>query len=513
MSTLTTQQKSDIDKLWTEFWTGGITNPLTVIEQISFLMFARLLDVMETTGERRAERTKKPFKGRFDGPNDTRRWKNFKQLPATVTDADLKKGTKGMLHVIRDEVFPHFRKLNGGTTFAEYMADAQLMVQKPSLLVSAVNMIDKLPITEGDAKGDLYEYLLSKLTTAGINGQFRTPRHIIRFMVEMLEPKPTDTIGDPACGTAGFLVGAMQYLLETHTSAKGKLKGENGETIYTGDRLEPYRKHIQNGMFHGFDFDSTMLRIASMNLMLHGVDNPDIHYQDTLSNSFPEKFPAQAMGSFDVVLANPPFKGSLDAGDVHPTLTQAVKTKKTELLFVALVMRMLKKGGRSATIVPDGVLFGSSKAHKALRKLLVEDNQLEAVISLPSGVFKPYAGVSTAILVFAKGGKTDHVFFYDLEADGYSLDDKRDPTKDNDLPDALARWRKRSATQDADRTAKHFMVPVKEIEAKDFDLSINRYKEAKHEEVTYDPPKKIIAKLRKIEAEIAKDLGELEGML
>ncbi len=418
-----------------------------------------------------------------------------------------------MLSVVRDQVFPHFRKLNGGTTFAEYMQDAQLMVQKPNLLVSAVNMIDKLPITEGDAKGDLYEYLLSKLTTAGINGQFRTPRHIIRFMAELLEPKPTETIGDPACGTAGFLVGVMQYLLETHTSKQGRLKGEDGATIYTGDLLEPYRKQIQNGMFHGFDFDSTMLRIASMNLMLHGVDSPDIHYQDTLSNSFPEKFPKQATGGFDVILANPPFKGSLDEGDVHPTLTQAVKTKKTELLFVALIMRMLKKGGRSATIVPDGVLFGSSKAHQALRTILVKDNQLEAVFSLPSGVFKPYAGVSTAIVVFTKGGKTDHVFFYDVKDDGFSLDDKRDPVSENDLPDALARWRKKNSKKDTDRTAKHFMVPLKDIEAKDYDLSINRYKETSHVEVTYDPPKRIIAKLRKLEAEIAKDLDDLEGML
>jgi type I restriction enzyme M protein len=250
-----------------------------------------------------------------------------------------------------------------------------------------------------------------------------------------------------------------------------------------------------------------------MNLMLHGVDNPDIHSQDTLSNSFPENFAKQATGGFDVILANPPFKGSLDEGDVHPTLTQAVKTKKTELLFVALILRMLKKGGRSATIVPDGVLFGSSKAHTALRAMLVKANQLEAVISLPSGVFKPYAGVSTAILVFTKGGKTDHVFFYDVGADGFSLDDKRNPVSDNDLPDALKRWRKRSAKKDTDRTAKHFMVPMADIEAKDFDLSNNRYKEAKHEAVTYEPPKKIIAKLRKLEAEIAKDLSELEAML
>jgi type I restriction enzyme M protein len=502
MSTLSTQQKSEIDKLWTEFWTGGITNPLTVIEQISYLMFARLLDLMETTGERKAERTKKPFKGRFTGKSDARRWRNFKQKDAAE-----------MLRIVRDEVFAHFRKLNGGTTFGEYMQDAQLMIQKPNLLVSAVNMIDALPISEGDAKGDLYEYLLSKLTTAGINGQFRTPRHIIRFMVELVEPKPTETVGDPACGTAGFLVGVMQYLTETHTSPKGRVKGENGEIVFTGDLLEPYLKHIQKGMFHGFDFDATMLRIASMNLMLHGVDNPDIHYQDTLSNSFPERFAKQATGGFDVILANPPFKGSLDAGDVHPTLTQSVKTKKTELLFLALILRMLAKGGRSATIVPDGVLFGSSKAHVELRKLLVERNQLEGVFSLPSGVFKPYAGVSTAIVVFTKGGKTDHVFFYDVEADGFSLDDKRDPVKDNDLPAALEHWRKRSAKKDTDRTAKHFMVPVKEIEEKGFDLSINRYKEAQHEEQVFEPPKVIIAKLRKLEAEIAKDLSELEAML
>jgi type I restriction enzyme M protein len=499
---ITGKLKNDIDKLWEEFWTGGITNPLTVIEQISFLMFARLLDVTETRNEKRAERTKKPFNAVFGPRQQHLRWSQFRHVKA-----------EQMLKVVRDEVFPHFRSLNGSTTFGDYMADAQLMIQKPSLLVSAVNMIDALPITEGDAKGDLYEYLLGKLTTAGINGQFRTPRHIIRFMVEMLDPKPTETVGDPACGTAGFLVGVMLYLLEKYSSPKGIYVAEGGEKVYTGDKLEPYREHIQNEMFHGFDFDSTMLRIASMNLMLHGVDNPDIHYQDTLSNSFPEKFGKQATGCFDVILANPPFKGSLDAEDVHPTLTHKMKTKKTELLFVALILRMLKKGGRSATIVPDGVLFGSSNAHVALREMLVDNNQLEAVISLPSGVFRPYAGVSTAILVFTKGGQTDYVFFYDVEADGFSLDDKRDPVKENDLADALDHWRKRDAKKDKDRTAKHFMVPVAEIREKSFDLSINRYKEAVHEEVKYESPKVILGKLRELEAEIAKDLKALEGML
>jgi type I restriction enzyme M protein len=512
MSTPTTKLKSDIDRLWTEFWTGGITNPLTVIEQISFLMFARLLDVTETRSEKKAARTKKPFKGSFTEKQQHLRWSHFKHLSA-----------EKMLKVVRDEVFPHFRKLNGGTTFAEYMQDAQLMVQKPSLLVSAVNMIDALPITEGDAKGDLYEYLLSKLTTAGINGQFRTPRHIIRFMAELVEPKPTEVVGDPACGTAGFLVGVMQYLLETHTSPKGIMKGENDESIYTGDKLEPYRDHIQNNMFHGFDFDATMLRIASMNLMLHGVDNPDIHYQDTLASGFTDKFPKQAEGGFDVILANPPFKGSLDEGDVHPSLTSKVKTKKTELLFLTLILRMLKKGGRSATIVPDGVLFGSSKAHVALRKMLVEENQLEGVISLPAGVFKPYAGVSTAIVLFTKGGRTDNVFFYDVRADGFSLDDKRDPAsaevgalgpkKSNDLYDALERWRGKNAKKDADRTAKHFVVPVREIAEKGFDLSINRYKEAKHQDAVHESPQEIIVRLRALEREIADDLAALEALL
>lgn len=512
MSSLAQSLKSDIDRLWTEFWTGGITNPLTVIEQISFLMFARLLDVAEARKEKAAARTKKPWKPTFGPDQQHLRWSSFRQLSA-----------EPMLRLVRDEVFAHFRTLGEGSTFGEYMKDAQLQITKPSLLVSAVEKVNGLPIADGDAKGDLYEYLLSKLTTAGINGQFRTPRHVIRFMVELLAPGPTDVIGDPACGTAGFLVGVMEYLKDNHTSPKGRLVTDAGVVINTGDLLKPYEDHIQHRMFHGFDFDTTMLRVASMNLMLHGVDNPGIHNQDTLSTSFPDRFPTQAEGAFDVILANPPFKGSLDEGDVHPSLTTLVKTKKTELLFVALILRMLKRGGHSATIVPDGVLFGSSKAHKELRRLLVEAHQLEAVISLPSGVFKPYAGVSTAIVVFRKGGSTESVFFYDVQADGYSLDDKRTPqggadgrfgpTGGNDLYDALERFQKRSAKKDTDRTAKHFVVPKADIVAKDYDLSINRYKETRHEEVSYEPPKVIIAKLRALEAEIAKDLSELEGML
>jgi type I restriction enzyme M protein len=449
--------RNQIDKLWTEFWTGGITNPLTVIEQISFLMFSRLLDIAETRAEKRAARLSRPFQGQFGPKQQHLRWSNYKNLPAGQ-----------MLKVVRDEVFPHFRSLGDSeSTFAEYMTDAQLLIVKPSLLVSAVNMIDALPLTEGDTKGDLYEYLLSKLTTAGINGQFRTPRHVIRLMVDLVEPKPTEVVGDPACGTAGFLVGVMLHLLEKFTSPQGVITHDDGQKTYTGDLLEPYRKHIQSQMFHGFDFDTTMLRIAAMNLMLHGVESPDIHYQDTLSNSFPEKFPKAATGGFDVILANPPFKGSLDESDVHPSLTGKVKTKKTELLFVALFLRMLKLGGRAACIVPDGVLFGSSNAHRDLRKLLVDENQLEAVISMPAGVFKPYAGVSTAILIFTKGGKTERVWFYKMESDGFSLDDKREKIGDGlgDLPDIREMWFARDKAKKNDRKAKHFFVPAQDIRA------------------------------------------------
>jgi type I restriction enzyme M protein len=501
---ITGELRSRIDKLWAEFWTGGITNPLTVIEQITFLMFCRLLDIAETRNERLAIRSKKPAPRLFSDNEQELRWSYFKNL-----------GPELMLPLVRDRVFQHLRNISlNGAKLGEYLKDAQLLIVKPSLLASAVDMINDLPLTEGDRKGDLYEYLLSKLTTAGINGQFRTPRHIIRFMVELIEPKPTDVVGDPACGTAGFLVGVAIYLYEKYTSPEGILVDETtGEKTSTGDLLEPYREHIRSGMFHGFDFDTTMLRIASMNLLLHGVDAPDIHYQDTLSNSFPDRFPAQATNGFDVVLANPPFKGSLDFEDVHPSLLALVKTKKTELLFVALILRMLKLGGRCAMIVPDGVLFGSSKAHQSLRQHLMEENQLEAVISLPSGVFKPYAGVSTGILVFTKGGRTDQVFFYDVRADGFSLDDKRNPIAENDLPAALERWRSRAPKKDIDRTAKAFFIPAAEIKTNKYDLSINRYKETVHVEEKYDPPQEILARMKALEMDILKDIEELEGML
>lgn len=500
---ITGELKSRIDKLWEEFWTGGITNPLTVIEQITFLMFSRLLDITEQNNERKATLGGSEFKPLFGPEEQNLRWRYFHRL-----------GGAEMLPLVRDKVFPHFRDVAvDGATFGEYMKDAQLLIQKPSLLVSAVTMINDLPLGSADTKGDLYEYLLSKLTTAGINGQFRTPRHIIRFMVELLDPEPTETIGDPACGTGGFLVGAMEYLAEKFTSPDGVIVNEDGSKTFSGDLLDPHRTHIRKGMFHGFDFDATMLRIASMNLLLHGVEAPDIHYQDTLSSSFPDHFPSHAKDSLNVILANPPFKGSLDAEDVHSSLLAKVKTKKTELLFLVLILRMLKLGGRSATIVPDGVLFGSSTAHVALRQMLLDENQLEAVISLPSGVFKPYAGVSTAILVFTKGGKTDNVFFYDVQADGFSLDDKRDPVKDNDLPEALVRWKSRDPAKDTDRTAKAFFVPAADIRAQKYDLSLSRYRETVHVEEEFDPPKLILERMKVLHADIAKDMAELEEML
>ncbi len=527
--------KSKIDKLWEEFWTGGITNPLTVIEQITFLMYARLLDMNETSDEKKSARTKKPFNQRFNAKQQHLRWQNLIHIESA----------EALLKTIRDELFPYFKNTaNGNSLFAEFMKDAQLMVQKPSLLVKAVAMINELPLDKTDTKGDLYEYLLSKLTTAGINGQFRTPRHIIRAMVEMMDPVATDRICDPACGTAGFLSTAYEFILEKYSSAEGTveeelldadghpLQDDKGkpltQKLYTGDLLAGHRKHVDTDMFHGFDFDATMLRIAAMNLVMHGVAEPDIHYQDTLSQNFSENHARAANEGFDLILANPPFKGSLDEEDVAPELLRVVKTKKTELLFVALILRMLNTGGRAAVIVPDGVLFGSSNAHQQLRAELIDNNQLEGIVSLPSGVFKPYAGVSTAIIIFTKGGSTERVWFYDLLADGFSLDDKRTPLKgenSNDLPDAIAQWKKyralidknsRAATiekQFGDKKQKAFVVDAELIKEQKYDLSINRYKEVVYEEQSYAPPKEILKQLKKLEQEILEDLNDLEAML
>lgn len=511
---ITGDLKNRIDSLWTEFWTGGITNPLTVIEQITFLMYSRLLDMQERKDEKRASVSGKPHLSRYGKDDQDCRWETWRHF-----------GAEQMLPHVRDRVFPHFRRLaerttGSGSHFAAFMKDAQLMIQKPSLLVKAVNAVQDLPLERGDTKGDLYEYLLSKLTTAGINGQFRTPRHIIRLMVELMQPQPTDRICDPACGTAGFLIETYEYLLRQHTSPAGRhvetVDGQE-QITYTGDLLEEYRRHVDTDMFHAFDFDATMLRIATMNLVMHGVAEPDVHYQDTLSQSFEERYPKAAKNAFDLILANPPFKGSLDEQDVAPDLLRTVKTKKTELLFIALILRMLKLGGRSATIVPDGVLFGSSKAHVQVRQHLVEDNQLEAVVSLPSGVFKPYAGVSTAIVVFSKGGETKNVFFYDVESDGFTLDDKRNRIGDGqgDLPDVLRKyqlWRAGKADF-TNRSEKAFEVSADDIRALNHDLSINRYRKRTHVAVEHDKPKDLLKRLLDLEVEIQADIKALEEML
>ena len=408
------------------------------------------------------------------------------------------------------------------------MQDADLEIKNESVLVSSVEMVNNLPLTQSDVKGDIYEYLLSKLTTAGINGQFRTPRHIIDAMIELIDPQPTDVICDPSCGTAGFLARTMEYLNKKYSSEAGTFADEDGNPHYTGDLLEPYREHINKQMFWGFDFDTTMLRVSSMNMMLHGVNGANILYQDSLNKSVKEHYPEQEEDFFDVVLANPPFKGSLDETNTNPDVLGLVKTKKTELLFVAHILRSLKLGGRAAVIVPDGVLFGSSKAHQQLRKELIENNQLEGIVSLPSGVFKPYAGVSTAILIFTKGGTTERVWFYDLQADGFSLDDKRTPLKgegSNDLPDAIAKWKQYRQLVEAnasvetilqafgDKTQKAFVVNASDIASNKHDLSINRYKEVVYQAEEYEDPKAILKHLKELEQSILAELDELEGML
>ena len=525
---LTGSIRNDIDKLWEKFWTGGITNPLTVIEQISYLMFARMLDMHEDVADNKAAKgitvTGRLFPQTPEG--QMLRWKNFKNLSGSELHQHLK-----------SNVFPFFAELGskasehnslGVSSIGDYMQDADLEIKNESVLVSAVNMVDALPLIQSDVKGDIYEYLLSKLTTAGINGQFRTPRHIIDAMIEIADVQPTEIVCDPACGTAGFLARTREYLNRQHSSEFGVVVDEDGNKNYLGDLLTPYMDHINHDMFWGFDFDSTMLRVSSMNMALHGVTNANILYQDSLNKSIKAHYPQQEENFFDVILANPPFKGSLDESNINPPLLKMVKTKKTELLFVAHILRALKLGGRAAVIVPDGVLFGSSTAHQQLRKTLIENNQLEGIISLPSGVFKPYAGVSTAILLFTKGGSTERVWFYDVQADGYSLDDKRTLLKgegSNDLPDVVAQWKayrklvlvnataEEITAQFGDKYKKAFVVDAQEIIANKFDFSINRYKKVAHETVEYADPKVILTELKKLENEILQGINELEELI
>jgi type I restriction enzyme M protein len=511
---LTGDIRNQVDQIWNAFWSGGVSNPLSVIEQITYLLFIKRLDDLHTLEENKAASLGIAMERRIfpDGKDDQGRpysdlrWSRFKNFEP-----------RAMMDVVADRVFPFLRDMGEeGSSYGEHMKDARLGFTNPALLDKVVALLDKIPMEDRDTKGDLYEYMLGKIASAGQNGQFRTPRHIIRLMVEMTKPTPQDVICDPAAGTCGFLVAAGEYLRERNPE------------LFRDERL---RKHFHSQMFHGFDFDPTMLRIGSMNMILHGVENPDVSYRDSLA----QEHDADA-GRYSLILANPPFAGSLDYEQTAKDLQQIVKTKKTELLFVALFLRLMKIGGRAAVIVPDGVLFGSSTAHKTLREMLVEKHKLEAVLKLPSGVFRPYAGVSTAILFFTKTGVggTDHVWFYDLQADGQSLDDKRaellppeklGPTplealsdgehEKNNLPDALARWFARDrAERDSPRTAQSFCVPKAEIAATGtYDLSLNRYKQVEHAEVTHDPPAAIIADLRKLEDEISEGLTKLEAML
>lgn len=511
---LTGEVRNQVDLIWNAFWSGGVSNPLSVIEQITYLLFIKRLDDLHTLEESKAETLGIPMERRVfpEGSDDKgrayadMRWSRFKNFEP-----------REMMAVIDEHVFPFLRTLGQeGSSYGRHMKDARLGFSNPALLAKAVEMLDKIPMEDRDTKGDLYEYMLGKIASAGQNGQFRTPRHIIRLMVELTAPTPADVICDPAAGTCGFLVAAGEYLRENHAALF---------------RDEKKRKHFHERMFHGFDFDPTMLRIGAMNMTLHGVENADVSYRDSLA----QDHTADA-GTYSLILANPPFAGSLDYEATAKDLQQIVKTKKTELLFIALFLRLLKTGGRAAVIVPDGVLFGSSKAHKELRRMLVEEHKLDAVIKLPSGVFRPYAGVSTAILLFTKTGVggTDHVWFYDVQADGYSLDDKRtallaadklgpdpaaalnaDEHEKNNLPDVLMRWEERDDAELKNaRTAQSFCVPKADIAATDsYDLSLNRYREVAHEEKKHEAPADIIRELRGLEMQISEGLTKLEDML
>jgi type I restriction enzyme M protein len=482
---LTGELRNKVDKIWETFWTGGITNPLTVIEQFTYLLFIKGLDEVETQREQEAVLLGIDFERIFPEDKQHLRWSKFKNLEATQ-----------MYEIVSNEVFPFIKNLhdNKDSAYAKYMGDAIFMIPTPQMLTKIVDGIDNIPMKDRDTKGDLYEYLLSKIATAGTNGQFRTPRHIIDMMVELVKPTPEDIIVDPAAGSAGFLVAAGEYLRKHRSD------------LFL---VQSLKEHFDNNMFHGFDMDRTMLRIGAMNMMLHGIENPNIEYRDSLSEQNKDK------DKYTLVLANPPFKGSLDYEAVSSDLLKITKTKKTELLFLALFLRILKTGGRCACIVPDGVLFGGSKAHKDIRKEIVENHKLEAIISMPSGVFKPYAGVSTAIMIFTKtgAGGTDQVWFYDMKADGYSLDDKRNPIEENDIPDIIHRFNNLEAEKERKRTEQSFFVPVEEIRENDYDLSINKYKEIEYEEVKYEAPSVILEKVEALEKEIMQGLQELKDMI
>ncbi len=527
------QLKSLIDKLWNNFWSGGISNPLTAIEQITYLIFMKRLDELESKRERDAEFTGEEYTSRFSGKfnipgsNDSidkneLRWSVFKHKPADE-----------MLMHVQIKVFPFLKEFSksynpensDSDSFTKHMANAVFIMPKASLLVEAINLIEEIfkaiekDATEGghafqDIQGDVYEMLLSEIATAGKNGQFRTPRHIIKLMAELVAPQLGQRIADPACGTGGFLLGAYQYILtdlvrnSTTLNAQSKQlqKDEDGfERAAISAVLSQDVKSILDKSFVGYDIDSTMVRLGLMNMMMHGIDEPKIDYKDTLSKSYNED------SHFDIVLANPPFTGNIDKGDINEGLK--LPTTKTELLFVERIFNMLKMGGTAAVIVPSGVIQNSGKAFEAVRKLIIEKAELKAVIAVPSGAFKPYAGVSTAILIFTKGGETNNVWFYDMQADGYTLDDKRNKIVDSDLSDIVQRYKARDTNKDSDRKQKYFMVPKKEIVDNNYDLNLSTYKEEVYEEVVYEKPNVIFGKLEELEQNIESGLKELKSLV
>ena len=503
---ITGELRSQVDKIWEAFWTGGISNPLTVIEQFTYLLFLRRLDEVQLREEAKINLIGGTLNNPSYSPQQAAfRWSKFSELDPESMFALF---TQPQMAINNLTVFEHMKQLGEHVSdathaevgvFSQFMRGATFMIPTPRLLDQVVQMIGAIKMDDRDTKGDLYEYLLSKIASAGRNGQFRTPRHIIRMMVEMMQPTQTDTICDPACGTAGFLVGAGEYVHDHHAD-------------WFHDAT--FLKHFNSQMFTGIEFDQTMLRIGAMNLQLHGIESPKLIAKDALSEAN-----ADQREAYSLILANPPFKGSLDYDSIESSLLTTVKTKKTELLFLALILRMLKIGGRCAVIIPDGVLFGASNAHKQLREQLLVHNKLEAVVSMPSGVFKPYAGVSTAVLIFTKTGSadTDKVWFYDMQADGYSLDDKRAEISANDIADIIKRFQTRghesSAEHQRSRTEQSFFVPFDEIEANDWDLSINRYKQVVYETVEHAKPADIIAQIAKLDAERAQALAVLKGLL
>lgn len=496
---ITGELKNKIDGLWDIFAAGGLVNPLDVIEQITYLMFIHDLDSSDIKNEKESRMLELPFESMFKESLEINgkvvngqelKWSVFKDIPAGQ-----------MYQIIQESVFPFIKSLHGdkNSAYSKYMGDAIFKIPTPLVLSKVVTTLDDIyaqieKMADVDAKGDVYEYLLSKIAQSGLNGQFRTPRHIIRMLVDIMEPTAKDTICDPACGTSGFLVASGEYLKENRKE----------EIFYNKENKD----HYMNSMFFGYDMDRTMLRIGAMNMMTHGIDNPFIEYRDSLSDQNGDK------EKYSLILANPPFKGSLDYDMVSSDILKTCKTKKTELLFLALIIRMLKIGGRTAVIVPDGVLFGPSKAHQDIRKEIVDGQRLEAVISMPSGVFKPYAGVSTGVLIFTKtdNGGTDDVWFYDMQSDGLTLDDKRTPTSENDIPDIIERFKNRDKEVDRKRTDKSFFVPKDEIVGNGYDLSINKYKKSEYVAEVYPPTSEILKDIKALELDISKGLEELEGL-